>query len=133
MNGTESLVRAYYDAFNAGDKKRFLSLLAEDVAHDINQGMREIGKPAFDAFFDRMAQCYAERITDLVVMQDHSGVHAAAEFVVHGTYKQAESGLPPARSQKYSLAAGAFFEIRDGKIARVSNYYNMSEWLAQVS
>ncbi len=35
------LVADYYDAFNAGDMDRFLSLLADDVAHDINQGERQ--------------------------------------------------------------------------------------------
>lgn len=31
------LVKAYYDAFNAGDMPAFLALLSEDVVHDINQ------------------------------------------------------------------------------------------------
>ena len=29
-------------------------------------------------------------------------------------------------------AGGAFFEVRDGRIQRVSNYYNLEDWLAQV-
>ncbi|MBV8614799.1 MAG: nuclear transport factor 2 family protein, partial [Acetobacteraceae bacterium] len=43
----ETIVRAYYAAFNAGDEAGFLALLSDDVVHDINQGGREIGKPAF--------------------------------------------------------------------------------------
>ncbi|MBZ0222866.1 MAG: isopropylmalate/homocitrate/citramalate synthase, partial [Dokdonella sp.] len=27
---------------------------------------------------------------------------------------------------------GAFFEIHDGRITRVSNYYNLQDWLRQV-
>ena len=30
------------------------------------------------------------------------------------------------------LPAGAFFEIRDGKVARISNTYNLNDWIAQV-
>ena len=30
------------------------------------------------------------------------------------------------------LRAGAFFDIRDGKIVRVTNYYNLEHWLKQV-
>jgi hypothetical protein len=31
------------------------------------------------------------------------------------------------------LPAGAFFEITDGLISRVSVYYNLADWIAQVS
>ncbi len=41
-------------------------------------------------------------------------------------------GLPEARGQTYELPVGAFFEIRDGKVARVTNYYNLNDWIAQV-
>ena len=50
MTDTERLIRAYYAAFDAGDREAMLALLAEEVVHDINQGPREVGKPAFRAF-----------------------------------------------------------------------------------
>jgi hypothetical protein len=31
------------------------------------------------------------------------------------------------------LPAGGFFEIRGGKIARVTTFYNLNDWIAQVS
>lgn len=133
MTEAERVVRAYYEAFNADDKTAFLALLADDVAHDINQGRREIGKPAFDAFFDRMSRAYGERLTDLVVMVEPTGRRAAAEFTVHGTYKASEHGLPQATGQTYTLLAGAFFEIAHGKVARITNYYNLPNWVRQVS
>jgi steroid delta-isomerase-like uncharacterized protein len=40
--------------------------------------------------------------------------------------------LPEARGQSYSLPAGAFFDVRGGKIARVTTYYNLQEWIRQV-
>ncbi|MEZ4368281.1 MAG: hypothetical protein R2939_18680 [Kofleriaceae bacterium] len=43
-----------------------------------------------------------------------------------------DAGQPTARGQAYRLPGGAFFEVRDDKIARVTNYYNLSEWLRQV-
>jgi len=30
------------------------------------------------------------------------------------------------------LPGGAFFTLHEGRIARVSNYYNLEDWLAQV-
>ena len=47
MTDTERLIRAYYAAFDAGDREGMLALLAEDVVHDVNQGPREVGQAAF--------------------------------------------------------------------------------------
>lgn len=127
------LIKDYYAAFNAGDMDRFLALLSDEVVHDINQGERQIGKAAFAAFMTRMNRCYREQLSDIVVMASSDGRRAAAEFIVHGQYLADDDGLPPASGQRYLLPAGAFFEIRDGKVARVTNYYNLNDWIEQVS
>ena len=129
---TVDLIRRYYDAFNAGDMEAFLGLLDEQVLHDVNQGGREVGRGAFARFMERMNRCYRERVTDLVVMAAPGGNRAAAEFTVEGTYLAPDNGLPPARGQTYRLPAGAFFEVRGGRITRVTNCYNLSDWLTQV-
>ena len=129
---SEALIRKYYDAFNRGDREAMLSLLTDDVAHDINQGGREVGKEAFRRFLAHMDRCYREELTDIVVMTSADGTHAAAEFVVHGTYLATDAGLPPARGQTYQLPAGTFFALRDGRIARVTTCYNLADWSAQV-
>ena len=133
MSASEQLIQDYYAAFNAGDMDRFLSLLTEDVIHDINQGRSEVGRQAFAAFMARMNRHYREHLTDIVIMVSADGRRASAEFVVHGEYLSTDEGLPEANGQRYELPAGAFFTIRDGKVARISNYYNLQGWIAQVS
>lgn len=128
-----ALIERYYSAFNAGDSEGILSCLTDAVAHDINQGERETGKAAFAAFLDRMDAAYAEQLSDIVIMANDSGTRAAAEFIVHGVYKAADEGLPPAHGQAYELPAGAFFELDGGLISRVSVYYNLTDWISQVS
>ena len=59
---TFDLITRYYAAFNAGDMDTFLSLLTDDVVHDINQGARETGKVAFAAFMERMNRHYREEL-----------------------------------------------------------------------
>jgi steroid delta-isomerase-like uncharacterized protein len=130
---TEQIIRAYYHAFNAAAWQDFFALLDDAVEHDINQGEREVGKPAFRRFMSRMNACYRETITDLRVMVDESGGHAAAEFVVAGEYLASDAELPPARGQRYQLAGGAFFQLAGGRIRRVTNYYNLREWLRQIT
>ncbi|GGZ69143.1 hypothetical protein GCM10008101_24370 [Lysobacter xinjiangensis] len=126
------LIHAYYDAFNRGDRDAMLALLADDVAHDRNQGGRHVGRATFAEFLARMDRCYSEQLRDIVVMVDASGTRAAAEYVVHGTYKADDDGLPAATGQTYVLPGGAFFDIRGGRIARVTNYYDLADWIAQV-
>ena len=130
---TVQLLQKYYEAFNAQDMDTFLSLLTDDVIHDINQGDREIGKDTFSAFMDRMNKNYKETIVDIVVMSNEAGDRAAVEFTVLGEYLATDEGLPEANGQTYKLPACAFFDIRDGKVARVTNYYNLEDWIAQVS
>jgi steroid delta-isomerase-like uncharacterized protein len=127
------LVLSYYAAFNRGDWNGMLALLAEDIVHDLNQGPRETGREAFAAFLARMNASYREQLRDVVVLASLDGQRAAAEYVVHGEYLRSDEGLPPANGQRYVLPGGAFFDIRDDRIARVSNYYNLQDWIAQVA
>jgi steroid delta-isomerase-like uncharacterized protein len=128
-----ALIENYYTAFNNADMDTFLNLLTEDVIHDINQGKRDIGKEAFTQFMACMNSNYKEQLVDMVIMASADGKRAAAEFTVMGEYLKTDDGLPEADGQKYRLPAGAFFEIRDGKVARITNYYNLQNWIDQVS
>jgi len=127
------LIQNYYAAFNRGDREGMLGLLTEDVVHDINQGEKDIGRDAFCRFLQHMDECYAEQVHDLVVFASNCGTRAAAEFFIAGQYLTTDDGLPPAHGQKYHLRVGAFFELREGCIARVTNYYNLKDWLQQVA
>ena len=130
---TIKLVERYVAAFNAGDNDGMQACLSEDVAHDINQGGREIGKDKFRWFLGMMDKHYREELSDVVVMAGQGGSRASAEVPVRGTYLSTAEGLPEANGQTYSLPAGIFFEIDDGLISRVTTYYNLADWMAQVS
>jgi steroid delta-isomerase-like uncharacterized protein len=130
MTETE-LVAAYYAAFNRGDWDAMCGYLDDDVAHDLNHGDRQVGRAAFREFLARMARCYREQLRDIVVMAGPSG-RVAAEYIVDGEYLATDDGLPPAFGQPYTLPGGAFFEVRGGRICRVTNYYNLRAWRHQV-
>lgn len=130
--GTEKLIRAYYARFNAGDVDGMLALLTGNVVHDVSQGARRRGKAAFRRFLAHMNRCYRERVSALAVMAAPDGKRAAAEFALAGRYLKTDGKLPRAAGQSYRLTVGAFFEIRGGKIARVSTHYNMNDWLGQI-
>ena len=130
---TIALLTRYYAAFNCGDAEGMIACVAEDVVHDVNQGARRTGKAAFRQFCAHMSRCYKEQLEGIVVMATPDGARAAAEFNVIGSYLVAEEGLPPATGQTYRLPAGTFFAVRDGLIARITTYYNLTDWLLQVA
>lgn len=129
---TIALLTRYYAAFNVGNWQGMLDCLADDVAHDVNQGERVIGKDKFAAFLGHMERCYKEELKDIVLMATDDGARAAAEFVVHGAYLATDEGLPEADGQTYVLPAGAFIAVDGGRITRLTMYYNLADWTAQV-
>lgn len=129
---TQDLLKAYYAAFNSKKFDKMIDLLSEDVIHDVNQGERTKGRSAFVNFMKEMDEFYDENLKDIAIMVNLDESRAAAEFTCDGIYKTTAPGLPPAKNQKYSVPVGCFFEVKDGMITRVTNYYNMNEWVRQV-
>ena len=127
------LVRQYYTAFNNKDWEGMLALLDPDVRHDANQGDSNTGLDYFRGFLQHMDECYDEQLTDMIFMVDQTGDRIAVEFTVNGTYKQTDAGLPPATGQRYVLPAGAFLEVRNGRIRRVTTYYNLPLWIRLIT
>jgi len=127
------VIKSYFAAFNRGDVDGMLDCLDGDVAHHVNEGQVRLGKEKFRAFCEHMNRTYREELTDMVIFEAEGGTRGAAEFIVNGTYLETDEGLPQARGQTYRLPAGSFFSLRDGKITRVATYYNLADWIAQVS
>ena len=127
------VIKRYFAAFNLGDVEIMLDCVSDDVAHHVNEGQIRRGKDAFADFCAHMNRCYKEELTDIVVFEANGGTRGAAEFTVKGTYLETDSGLPEAKGQRYKLPGGSFFDMADGKITRVTTYYNLADWIRQVS
>lgn len=127
-----TLITRYYATFNSGDREAFLDLLDDRVEHGLNQGATEHGKEAFRKFLERMDRSYREQVRELQVFATDDGSRGAAEFFIEGVYVNTDEGLPKATGQTYYLRVGAFFDLCFGKVRRITNYYNLQDWLKQV-
>ena len=125
------LLQDYYDRFNARDVEGFLALLHPDVVHEVSQGETRVGVEAFREFLGHMNRCYRETVSELVIFSH--GERGAAELMLDGEYLATDGDLPPAHGQRYRLRVGAFFEVKEGRISRVSNHYNIQDWLRQIA
>lgn len=127
------IVKQYYACFNERDWEGMLGLVHPEILHEPNQGEARKGIDKFKEFLGQMDEAYEEKLTDMVFFTESTGKRIAVEFVVNGIYKKGDEGFPPARSQKYVLPAGAFLEVKEGKISRVTTYYNLPLWTKLVS
>ncbi len=130
---TRATLEAYYAAFNAGNAQGMLDCVTDSIEHRVNEGAIRFGREKFAEFCSHMGVSYREQLKDMVIFVNEDATRGAAEFVVHGEYLQTDPGLPEAKGQTYILPAGAFFDLQDGKIARVTTFYNLNDWIAQVS
>jgi steroid delta-isomerase-like uncharacterized protein len=126
-------VRLYYQCFNQKNWKGMLTLVDPEIRHEPNQGDVRVGLEKFTEFLQSMDDAYEETLTDIVLFSEPTGKRIAAEFTVNGIYKKGEAGYPEARGQSYVLPAGAFLEVTDGRITRVTTYYNLPLWINLVS
>lgn len=109
-----------------------LQCLHPQVEHEINEGSIEIGIQPFRQFLHRMNTHYKENLTEIKVMTSDDGQFASARFIVNGTYLQTDPGLPIARGQNYKIPALGYFEIENGQIKKISNFYNLKKWIEAV-
>lgn len=126
-------VQEYYSYFNTKNWEGMLSLLDTQIRHEPNQGEARIGIELFTEFLQKMDDSYEENLTDMVFFSESSNHRVAVEFVVNGIYKKGEEGLPEAKNQTYVLPAAAFLQVTEGKISRVTTYYNLPLWIDLVS
>jgi steroid delta-isomerase-like uncharacterized protein len=130
---SKELIRRYYQNFNAGDFNGMVELLSKNVQHDLNEGDTQTGRTAFSEFMKIMDAHYSERAVELEIFSGENAGRFAAEFFIEGAYKKTQSGLPEAKNQPYRLRVGAFFEVKNGLITRVTNHYNLRQWIGMVS
>lgn len=130
---TENLIQAYLDAANKGDNAAILALMDEDIAFDVNQSTRQIGKDNLKLFLATKTAHSKEQLADAVIFSSEDGSRAAAEFTWKGSYIATIEGFPKANGQRFSMMGGLFFEVEDGKFTRITSHRDMNEWKRQIS
>ncbi|MBH3341897.1 nuclear transport factor 2 family protein [Pseudomonas mendocina] len=126
------LLQRYFNALNDRDIRACLLLVSDELIVEPNQGFAEHGRDAFATFLERQQHCYRETLEPLVILAEPHGQHAACEYRVNGEYLATDEGLPEACGQRYEMRVGAFFEIQQGLISRISLHFNLPDWLAQI-
>lgn len=123
------IVKSYYDAFNRKDVDAILSICHDDVINDRNQADSQTGKENLKNFLETAWQHFDEKVFNVDLMANHDQSNVAAEYLVKGTYYKTKQGLFPANNQYYEILCSSLFKVKNGKISRITRYYNVKQWL----
>lgn len=125
QTATESLLTAFYSAFNNQDWDQVLSMVSDDLVLDLSSEERAWGREALSAHIRRTEQLQREHVFDLTIMTDRTGLRAAVEYTVLGIPLEdsvSTPGLYSGKAQSYRTNMGVFFEIDGARISRISQY-----------
>jgi steroid delta-isomerase-like uncharacterized protein len=125
------LVTALYDAWSLHAPERIDTIFTEDgIYEDVAGGQTVHGREAIKQLL-RAAYAWAPdfRVTmkSLVVADDS----AATEWVSEGI-QTGRIGDLPASGNSFCLRGVSILAFRDGKIAKVTDYYDMATFLRQL-
>lgn len=125
-------VERYLDAWNRHDADAVLGFMTHDCTYtDVAVGETYSGSAALREFVGGLAARFSSDYRfegGFVVL---SGDGYAAEWVMKGTHDGQGPRLP-GTGKPYAIHGVSIGELRDGKIARNTDYWNMTELLVQV-
>lgn len=133
QNAAIELVKAFLGALDNRDGTALAALLTEEIVHDTGHGERVIGRNAVRDGLIARALALDETHGDIVAMVSQDGGRAAAEVTLRGSHGQPVEGLPAPSGKRYSLPAGFFFEIEQGKLLRVTRLFDQKALAAQLA
>jgi steroid delta-isomerase-like uncharacterized protein len=118
-------------AWSHHDVDKLLSLCTDDcVYEDVTMGAVSRGKAELRRFAGAVFAAFPDFKIDLTSGLV-AGSWAAAEWTMSGTHKGDLPGLP-ATGKRFSVRGSTICELRDGKIQRNSDYWDMVTFLKQV-
>ena len=128
----EKMLRDENAAWNAHDVDRIATFYTDDcVKEDIAIGRATRGKDKMKALISGAFTAMPDLRIELVTLFD-CGDWAATEWIMSGGYSKDFPGMPRATGRRFSVRGATVMELRDGKISRISDYWNFASLLQQV-
>jgi steroid delta-isomerase-like uncharacterized protein len=133
MNSTDpaTAVDAWVAALNAHDPDAVAAVFAPDaVFMNVGAGQRHEGRDAIRADHENLFGMWSDlTVQKMPYLVD--GDRWAGEWTMSGVHTGDTPGLP-ATGKSFTISGGGFGQVRDGKVVRTTQYWNMAEFLTQV-
>lgn len=125
------LSRDYYAAWNSHDWSKVSPFLTDDCFfEDTGEGRVCHGKQEIKAYYEQTVTWSADFKLESKSLFT-TGSWVVAEWVMTGTHTGDVPGLK-ATGKPYSVRGATVIELREGKICRDTEYWNMASFLQQV-
>lgn len=126
------LLAEWETAMASHDLDRILALFTADAAwQEVPLNVDAQGHDAIRAHLEGVFAATADIAYD-VSSGFATGDQMAAEWTVSGTVTGNFPGLPPGQGQRFSVRGASIFEVKDGKIARYTEYWDAYLFLVQL-
>jgi steroid delta-isomerase-like uncharacterized protein len=130
-----AVVRSLFERFNEGDLDGAAALVTDDFElSDLAAGRTFHGPAGLREWLDLFRTALPDARTEVVnVLAD--GGRVASEHIGRGTHDGpfvTPAGSIPPTGRSVELRIGEFYELRDGRIARLSAYYDSATMLRQL-
>jgi steroid delta-isomerase-like uncharacterized protein len=121
----------YVAAWNSHDTEKIVSFYTDDIVYeDVALGQIKRGKEELRALDNYYFAAFPD-VNFEVKSSFISGDWSASEWVMSGTHKGDMPGLP-ATGKRFSIRGTSVAELKEGKIKRISHYYNWMDFLQQI-
>jgi len=125
------VLQAWVDAQREHDAERHASLYTEDgVLEDVPNGFAARGRAAILAFVTKANEGFSD--VEVEVVNTASSLNAAAVEYLFTATNTGMIPIPGTKGKRFTSRAVTFFELRDGLIARSSDYYDTSAVVRQL-
>lgn len=130
-----ALVRSLFDAFNDGDLARASALVTDDFELvDVSAGQTFRGREGCRQWLELFKTALPDARTEIVsLISDEARV--ASEHIGRGTHTGpfvTPAGTIPPTQRAVELRIGEFYELREGKIAKLRAYYDSATMMRQL-
>ena len=128
----EKWIKGEDEAWSTHDVEKILSFYTEDcIYEDVADGKIVHGKDEFRVFitgFFKAVPNIKIKTTSFFV----SGNHACLEGVMSGTPKGGTEGFPLPNDKSFSVRVAHICELREGKVAKATDYYDGASLMKQL-
>ena len=127
----EQMLEDFAAAWSQRDVDKILSYYTDDcVYEDVALGRVMRGREEIRTFIEELFRAVPDfRIEHREALV--SGEGGAAEWVISGTHTSDLPGLP-ATGRRFSIRGASVLELQDGKIRRISDYWDTAAFLRQL-
>ena len=128
----EEILKAENAAWNSHDVDMIAAFYTDDcIKEDVAVGVHARGKEAMNVVNRGAFAAVPDMKIELTLVVS-SGATAATEWTMSGTYSGKRPGAAPVTGRPFSVRGATIMQLREGRISRVSDYWDSAQFLQQV-